>query len=314
MRRIPILTAVLLTTILVSGCVTKYVVLNEVAREEIPVTVLTTDQYRGGQLVAAIEERGYDNDDHKVVGKTRGGFGIRWGAAPRTYVEEIASIVEDRFDVRLRRSHDLKPGDFDVEINLPFANVEMPDRNEFEVTIFSDDEEKGEVLLAKLLALGYTNAENHVTSDPTDDFNIKWGGAPESYAEEIAALVEAEDDDIEVDLQQAWGYDDDDIFVNLPYWLLEPATRERFEITVFCDDEKLGEEILDLVIGLGYTNEDNEVLEGPNDDFNVKYGALPAEFLAEIVEALEEKLDEDFAEYDYFDDDDRDVFINIPTE
>jgi hypothetical protein len=190
----------------------------------------------------------------------------------------------------------------------------MPDRNEFEVTIFSDDEEKGEVLLAKLLALGYTNAENHVTSDPNDDFNIKWGGAPESYAEEIAALVEAEDNRIEVDLQQAWGYDDDDIFVNLPYWLLEPATRERFEITVFCDDEELGREVLDLVVELGYTNEDNEVLEGPNDDFNVKYGALPAEFLAEIVEALEVRLGEDLAEYDYFDDNDRDVFINIPIE
>lgn len=306
------LAAALLAVTFLPGCVTKYVFVNEVARSEVRLVIASTDGYRAGRLLAELEEHGFDNEENEVIRKARDGFGIRWGAAPVAYVEEIVRAVEDRFDVRLDRSQDLGSKDYEVVVNLPFADVRLPDRSEFEVVIFTDAEARGDELLAQLLALGYTNEENYVTTDPNDYFNIKWGMAPDEFADEVIAAVAMLDSSIEVEPEHVFEFDDNDIFINLPFWRLEPPERKHFEVSVFCDDEDLGDEVLAALAELGYTNEDNEVLESPNDEFNVKYGGLPQEFLDEIVGWLEDRFGQEFDRQDIWDENDNDVFINIP--
>ena len=312
-RRAMLATALLAAVLLFTGCV-KYVVINGIAKSELKVTVVSNDTYRAGQLVSRLEDRGFTNDENDVVTRTDDDAVIRWGAAPRVYVEEIAHLIETKLDVSLGRDNSLGPDDYDVIISLPFDDYELPDRSEFEVTIFTDEEERGEELLAALLALGYTNEENYVTDGANEEFNIKWGSAPEDYIEEIAAIAEGMEDDIELDRQHAWDYTDNDIFINMPFWLLAPPERQHFEVTVFCDDEDLGEDVLEELEELGYTNEDNEVLEGPNDEYNIKYGALTEEFVEEIAGLLEERFGEEFELMDIWEDTDRDVFINIPEQ
>ncbi|MBN2538339.1 hypothetical protein JXB37_08705 [candidate division WOR-3 bacterium] len=302
----------LVTGLLLAGCVTKYVIINEVARDEVPVIIGTNDAWRAGRLLGELEERGFENDDNEVISGYREGFAVRWGGAPAAYVEEIARHAEQELGVRLRRSRDLDQNDFEVILNLPFAEVELPGREEFEVTIFTDDEARGDELLARLLALGYTNEENSVTSGPNDDFNIKWGGAPGDFIDEIVETAGELWEDVELDAEHAWDYSDDDIFINLPFWRLEPPERRHFEITVFCDDNDIGAEVLEALAELGYTNEENEVLGTPNDEFNVKYGGLPDEFLEEIAGWLEQRFDKEFDRQDIWDESDNDVFINIP--
>ena len=63
---------------------------------------------------------------------------------------------------------------------------------------------------------------------------------------------------------------------------------------------------------LGYSNEDNEVLASPNDDFNIKYGGLPDTMLAEIAAALKAEFHADFLRSKDFGDTNRQVFINLP--
>ncbi len=299
--------------LLTAGCVTKYVVINGVPKSELRVVVLSDNEYHAGELLGQLEARGFDNWENDVQGNPNDEFNIKWGAAPRVYVEEIARLVELKHGVAPRLLAGFEPDDYDVWISLPVDPEEMPDRDAFEVTIFTDDGERGSEAMLMLEGLGYTNDNNDVTDEPNDEYNIKWGMAPEAYVEEIATFLEATYG-IALVRHDVFEPDDDDIFINLPFDLPDITERVAFEVTVFCDDEELGQEVLDLLAGLGYSNEDNEVLDGPNDDYNVKYGALPVDFLEEIAGALEQRFDTEFERLDWFEPDDRDVFINIPGE
>ena len=305
--------AVAALSLLAGGCVSRYVVINDVPRSELTVVVFTDNDYRGGTFLEQLEARGFDNSENRVQENPNPDFNVKWGAAPRAYVEEIARAVEQEFDVAPRLLHQFEPDDYDVFINLPVEPSEVPDRDAFEVTIFTDDEQRGREALTMLAGMGYTNDNNDVSDEPNDEFNIKWGAAPEAYVEEIAGFLELTYD-VELARLEVFERDDDDIFINLPFNLPAATERQAFEITVFCDNHAVGREVLDLLYDLGYTNRDNEVLDTPNEDYNVKYGALPAEFVAEIAGALETRFGVEFEQLDWFESDDRDVFINIPGQ
>jgi hypothetical protein len=70
--------------------------------------------------------------------------------------------------------------------------------------------------------------------------------------------------------------------------------------------------LLKRLAALGYTNAGNEVLSGPNGDFNVKYGALPPEMVAEIAELVEQQFAAEVRRSPEIDSGSIRVFINIP--
>lgn len=88
-------------------------------------------------------------------------------------------------------------------------------RRQYEVTIFTDDPETGRRVLAAIEAMGYTHPENEVLDTPNDEYNIKWGGAPEEVVEELQGIVEPM---IHQELfpRHIFGPEDHDIFINLP--------------------------------------------------------------------------------------------------
>ena len=88
-------------------------------------------------------------------------------------------------------------------------------RRQYEVTIFTDDPETGRRVLAAIEAMGYTHPENEVLDTPNDEYNIKWGGAPEEAVDELRGIVEPM---IHQELfpRHIFGPEDHDIFINLP--------------------------------------------------------------------------------------------------
>ncbi len=97
-------------------------------------------------------------------------------------------------------------------------------RRQFEVTVFTDDPDTGQRVLAAIAALGYTNPENEVLDSPNDEYNIKWGGAPEEMLQELTGIVEPM---IHQELfpRHLFGPEDHDIFINLPICALGGAYR-----------------------------------------------------------------------------------------
>lgn len=100
----------------------------------------------------------------------------------------------------------------------------VPDevRRQYEVTIFTDDPETGRRVLAAIEELGYTHPENEVLDTPNDEFNIKWGGAPDEVVDEIRALVEPVVHQ-ELFPRHLFGPEDHDVFINLPVCALGGA-------------------------------------------------------------------------------------------
>lgn len=97
-------------------------------------------------------------------------------------------------------------------------------RRQFEVTVFTDDEDTGRRVLAAIEALGYTNPGNEVLGNPNDEFNIKWGAADRDVLDEIRAVVEPMMHQ-ELFPRHLFGPDDMDIFINLPVCKLGGAYR-----------------------------------------------------------------------------------------
>jgi hypothetical protein len=316
MRRFLPLLAVLLATL--PGCITKYVVVSQFAKPDLEVVIFAADPDRGSELLDALEELGYDSDQNHVASPVNEESTIRWGGASEAQVDEIAAFVRGRYGVELERDRAFKPSDKSVFIALPeFAAVAGPgtiERSDIRVVVFTDGRERGDSLLESLESLGYSNDGSYVTDEPNDGFNVKWGAAPETMIDEIVALAD-ERFSVELDRQNSFEPDDKDVFINLPFGTAIGAPdRSDFEITVFCDDRKQGQKLLRQLARFGYTNDGNEVLAGPNDDFNVKYGALPDALLDELAGAIENEFKSEFRRSGEFDKTSRQVFINLPRE
>jgi hypothetical protein len=306
-----------LAGLMLAGCVTRYVVVSEVSKSDLELVVFTSDAGKGEQLLEALAERGFDNDHNHVAVPTEDEPSISWGGATQAQIEEIIAFIEGRYSVELDREHEFKLDDYNVFITLPAgegpAVEEEVEREDLRVVVFTDDEEKGNRLLAALQSLGYTNTENYVTDEPNEDFNVKWGAAPEAMIDEVVELAEGEFD-VELDRQQSFDDDDRDVFINLPFGQVsEGWDKSDVEITVFSDSAELGGQVLELLSGLGYDNEDNEALTGPNDDFNIKYGGLPEPMLEEITKALATEFKTEFRRSEEFGKTSRQVFINLPA-
>jgi hypothetical protein len=307
----------LAAALLLPGCVTRYVVISEVPKSELEIVVFTANTEEGEVLLEKLSDRGYTNEQNHIAVAADDEPSVKWGGAPSEQIEEIIGFVEGRYNVTLERDRSFKHTDRNVFINLPEAEATesvsaAPEKEDLRVVIFTDDKEKGEELLGALKEAGFDNDENYVTDEPNEDFNIKWGAAPEEMIDEI---VEKADDlyDIRLERQHTFEESDKDIFINLPFEE-EPAevTKEGLEITVFCDSEELGKQVLSDLSELGYTNDENEVLTGPNDDHNIKYGGLPEAMLEELAGYLDKKFETGFRRSDEFSSTSRQVFINLP--
>jgi hypothetical protein len=308
--------------LMLPGCVTRYIVVSEVAKSDLQVVVFTDDTGKGEELLQALAKRGYDNDHNHVAVPTDDGPLIKWGGASAAQIEEIAAFVEGRYEVELERDRGFKLDDYSVFITLPSGGkaetVTDVEREDLRIVIFTSDTARGNQLLSALRPLGYTNDENYSTDEPNEDFNIKWGAATDTMIDEIIELADSTFD-IELDRQHSFETDDHDVFVNLPFG---DSVAERhstwdkaeIEITVFCDSEDLGKDVLSELSDLGYNNEENEVLSGPNDDFNLKYGGLPETMLDEIAGSLEAKFKTEFRRSKDFGDTNQQVFINLPKK
>jgi hypothetical protein len=315
-RLAPILGAVLLLS---AGCVTRYVVISAVPRSDLQVVVFAEDKDQGNELLEWLSDHGYDNDHNHVALPSDREPGIRYGAAPTAYIDEIAAYIAGRFDIELGREREFKASDYGVFIDLNPSSREIavagpPGREELRLVVFTDDTVRGRRLLDSLHALGYANGDNYVTDEPNGDFNVKWGAASDSMAEEIAGVVRSLFS-VELDRQHAFKADDWDVFINLPFGAAKKEpTRADFAITIFCDDEKAGQGLLRKLADLGYTNDANEVLSGPNEKFNVKYGGLPEEMLGEIAGLVEKEFKTDVERVEEFGKSSDQVFINIPKK
>jgi hypothetical protein len=298
------------------GCVTRYVVVSEVAKSDLQVVVFADDTGKGEELLEALARRGYDNDHNHVAVPTGDEPLIKWGGASTAQIEEIIAFVEGRYEVELERERGFKFDDYSVFITLPSGGEPGSDgdleREDLRVVIFTGDTAKGNQLLAALRPLGYANDANSVTDEPNEDFNIKWGAASDAMIDEISELADSAFD-IELDRQHSFDEDDHDVFLNLPFGASSGEwDKAEVEITVFCDSAELGRQVLEQLAELGYSNEDNEVLSGPNDDFSIKYGGLPETMLDEIAGALEAALDAQFRRSEDFGETSRQVFVNLP--
>ncbi len=299
-----------------SSCATRYVVVSAVPRSDLRIVVFADDREQGLELLDWLETRGYDNPNNQVAVLEERKATIHWGAAPLSYAEEIAAWVEGRFGIELERERAFRPDDYSVFVYFASRKVRAekpPDREGPRVVIFTDDQVRGEQLLARLRTLGYTNDENYVTGEPNDESNIKWGAAADDVIEEVTALADSMFG-IELDRQHTFAEDDNDLFINLRFSVLRHTLdRADFTITVFSADPELGRRLLDRLERAGYTNDANQVLSVPNDDLNIKYGALPDSMLAEIADLVQDLVGAEPALLPELGQTRTEVFINLPA-
>lgn len=92
---------------------------------------------------------------------------------------------------------------------------------------------------------------------------------------------------------------------------VKPLVRAEVEITVFTDDPPTGTRVLEALASRGFTHPDNEVLDSPNDNFNIKASpeslqtltAVEAIVRTTVGQPLKPMPDAAF---------DQDLFINLP--
>ena len=110
MIRLRLLLASLATTILLTGCVTKYVIVNEVAKSQLRVVVFSDNGFGGGQLLEELESKGFDNDENEVLdsptrNSTSSTARCRWTSSrrlPRLW--RSTSTRNSKLSTRLTRS------------------------------------------------------------------------------------------------------------------------------------------------------------------------------------------------------------------
>ena len=315
MTRYQSVTLLTLFVLLLPGCAVKYSSHGAPSRSRLRIVVFAADADRGRELLGQLAERGYDNDQNHVAvpGDDDDEPAIRWGAATKVQVADIAGFVEGRYQVELDRMHDLESDDYSVIITLP-AGGGPAERADLRVVIFTDDSTKASRLLERLRLLGYTNDANYVTDEPNEDQNIKWGVADDAMVDEIVANA-SDLFDVMLDRQHTFEPDDHDVFINLPFGAAtRTLVKADFEITVFCDSTQVGQRLLARLAELGYSNDESEVIVGPNEDANIKYGAMPEDMVEEIGAELDSRFHKQFRRSHEFEPTDKQVFINVPLE
>lgn len=290
-----------------------------------PIVVFTADQASGEAFLEELRAAGYTHPASRVAADPNEHFNIKWGAAALSVVEDLAAHVRKRFGVEPRRLQVFEPDDLEIYLNLPLpsggAAVGAPvgtGRAAFPVTVFTDDPGRGNAFFAEIQAKGYTHADGEVLTDPNDNFNIKWGAAPEEYIEELAAMVRER---FGQDPKRLHVFDDSDpqVFINLPLGQgVAPAAgaldKGDLHIVVFAPPERadIARSVLEQLSKLGYTNPRNEVSVGPNNEYNLKWGGARQEAVDELLRVLQERFDQPFVPRHEFTPDDPDVFINLP--
>ncbi len=91
----------------------------------------------------------------------------------------------------------------------------------------------------------------------------------------------------------------------------EPATG-RYNVVVFANDQALGRKVVAVLKAAGFAADKSHVNEGPNDDANIKYGAADAADVRTMRKLVNALYDGKIVELDEFDEDDYDVYINLP--
>ena len=316
MRRCLLALVPMTLALFAAGCATRYVVVPGLPKSDLQVVVFTEDQDQGAELLEWLAEHGYDNKQNHVAFPTdNNGNAVRYGAAPAACIDEIAAYIEGRFEVAVDRDRAFKPSDYSVFVHLDAAARARvaPGRGDVRVVIFTDDKDRGELLLDSLRGRGFTNDENYVTDEPNDEPNVKWGAASEEMVDNVCAVVQSLLG-VELDRQHSFEEDDNDLFVNLPFDSAgRMLTRADFDITVFCDNDSVGQNLLARLAALGYSSDENEVLSGANDTFNIKYGGLPSEMLDELAGLVEKEFKAEVERLEEFARSSRQVFINIPA-
>ncbi len=89
--------------------------------------------------------------------------------------------------------------------------------------------------------------------------------------------------------------------------------RQAFVVTVFTDDTETGRQMMAAIEDRGYSNPGNQILDTPNNEFNIKWGAAPNEMVDELCALVEESLGHELVRYEMFAPDDHDIFLNLPV-
>jgi hypothetical protein len=88
--------------------------------------------------------------------------------------------------------------------------------------------------------------------------------------------------------------------------------RADYPVTVFTNDQPVGESLLKLIRKRGYTHEGGEVLGNPNEEFNIKWGGAPIAMVHELAALVKERYGRELRLLQMFEPDDHDIFINMP--
>lgn len=88
--------------------------------------------------------------------------------------------------------------------------------------------------------------------------------------------------------------------------------RSQYPVTVFTNDQPVGESLLKLIRERGYTHSGGEVLGNPNEEFNIKWGGAPIAMVHELAAMVKERYGRELRLLQMFEPDDHDIFINMP--
>lgn len=208
--------------------------------------------------------------------------------------------------------HSLGPK-FDKSSASNSSSTRVRNRADYRLVIFTDDQSRAQAFLRALKARGYSNAK--VRGEPNDDFNIKWGQAKSRMVNEILALA---DSSLGIrksrfNKKHIFGADDHDIFVNLPFGSSGGSDRAKHKVVIFTDDQDRARPLLKKLKRMGYSN--TKFNSPPNSDFNIKWGSATSARVNEIVRAITDTTDIASSRINrkkVFEDDDTDIFINLP--
>jgi hypothetical protein len=90
------------------------------------------------------------------------------------------------------------------------------------------------------------------------------------------------------------------------------TTTGVYKVVVYANDEDLGKKVLDVLTAGGFASSESYVTEDPNDDANIKYGAASKEDVKAMRKLVGAFYNGKLEEKEEFDEDDYDVFINLP--
>lgn len=88
--------------------------------------------------------------------------------------------------------------------------------------------------------------------------------------------------------------------------------RSQCVVVVFCNNTKLGEQVLADLRSAGFTNGRNYVTSGPNADANIKFGEKAEPLIDGILRIVAVHYSKPLTVKKIFDPDDNDIFINLP--